>query len=233
MWWLLLLLIPLVLILGRMLGVWLLYTPRPEAPDFGKRRIACIGDSITFGSGVMQTRQQDAWVFILGRLLGEDCQVINFGVSGAALQDQGDKPYRRQGMMEKVREARPDVIVLMLGTNDSKPQNWEEDRFRREYAGLVDELRACPWPHKLVLMTPPRAFPQEKTGEIPFKIDNGPISGPIRSTVLETAEARGVPCVDLYDFTREHPEYFADGVHPNRLGNEKIADHLLHTGLLA
>lgn len=233
MWWLLLLLIPLLLILGRMLGVWLLYTPRPEAPDFGKRRIACIGDSITFGSGVIQTRKQDAWVFILGRLLGEKYQVINFGVSGATLQDEGDKPYRGQGMLKKVQEAKPDVIVLMLGTNDSKPQNWDENRFRREYAGLVNELSAYPWPHKLILMTPPKAFPQEKSGEIPFKIDNSPISGPIRTMVLETAGKRDVSCVDLYAFTEGHPEYFADGVHPNRLGNEKIAEYLFRTGLFA
>ena len=99
------------------------YLPRPERPKKDKKRIACIGDSITFGAGVPNTRKRNAWVYVLHRKLGEDYQVINFGFSGATLQREGDLPYRRLGFLQKVKKAKPDVILLMLGTNDSKPYN--------------------------------------------------------------------------------------------------------------
>lgn len=32
--------------------------------------------------------------------------------------------------------------------------------------------------------------------------------------------------IDLYSYTKEHPEWFADEVHPNGLGNQKIAEYI-------
>lgn len=39
-------------------------------------------------------------------------------------------------------------------------------------------------------------------------------------------EKHGLQVVDLYALTEEHPEYFMDGVHPNALGNQAIAEHI-------
>ena len=67
--------------------------PRKEKPALGRRRIACIGDSITFGAGVLFGRERLAWPFLLDRLLGGQFQVMNFGISGATVQQEGDSPY--------------------------------------------------------------------------------------------------------------------------------------------
>ncbi|HEX6984910.1 MAG TPA: GDSL-type esterase/lipase family protein, partial [Planctomycetaceae bacterium] len=62
------------------------------ADQDGPIRVACVGDSITFGSGV-EERERNSYPAVLGRLLGERYEVRNFGVSGATLQKRGDKPY--------------------------------------------------------------------------------------------------------------------------------------------
>ena len=198
----------------------------PGKPDRNKRRIACIGDSITFGAGVAQTRQRDAWPFVWQRSLGGIFQVLNYGVSGATLQREGDFPYHRVGFLKHLKKARPELIVLMLGTNDSKPYNWDAARFKREYEEFVWELIALPWPHRIVLMTPPMAFPEEHSGIIAFDIENLPIRDVIRPLVCALGKQYGLQVLDLYALTRNHPEYFVDGVHPNENGNRVIAEHL-------
>lgn len=199
------------------------YAPRPARPDSSKKRVACIGDSITFSSGVMRHRKRDAWVFLLGRALGPAWQAINYGVSGTTLQQEGDKPYRKHGFLKRVVQDRPAVVVLMLGTNDTKPQNWSESRFAAQYRELVQEILEYPWPHRLLLLAPPCAFAQPKTGQVGFSIRNEFLQNQVHTTVQQTAEAFGLPWLDLYRLTEDHPEYFADEVHPNALGNRKIA----------
>ena len=44
--------------------------------------------------------------------------------------------------------------------------------------------------------------------------------------VKETADQLGIQCFDLYAETQSHPEWFADGVHPNADGNRAIADFI-------
>lgn len=198
----------------------------PERADKKRRRIACIGDSITFGAGVIRTRKTDAWTFLWGKRLGKGFQVLNYGVSGATLQREGDSPYRKVGYLKWLEKAQPELMLLMLGTNDTKPFNWDEGRYAREYEELVRELRDKPWPHRLVLMAPPKAFPEEQSGVIPFDIQNEPIHDSIRPLVFSLGEKYDLQVIDLYALTKEHPEYFGDGVHPNALGNRVIAEHL-------
>ena len=199
----------------------------PEKPDERRRRIACIGDSITYGAGVQKTRKTEAWPSIWQLDLGTGFQILNYGVCAATLQREGDFPYRKVGYLPRLKTAKPELIVFMLGTNDSKPCNWDRDRFARELEETVRELKELPWPHRLALMTPPRAFPEEPTGVIAFDIDNDPIRDAIRPQILSVGERHGLPVVDLYALTEEHPEFFADGVHPNALGNRAIEEKIL------
>lgn len=203
-----------------------LLTAHPGKADLKKRRIACIGDSITFGAGVAQTRKEHAWTFVWNRLLGDGFQVLNYGVSGATLQKEGDFPYHKVGFLKRLPKARPELIVLMLGTNDAKPYNWNEKRFIREYEVLLKDLMEAGWPHRLVLMTPPEAFPEETTGIVGYDIDPGPIEGSIRQAVFSMGDRYGLQVIDLYALTKDHTEYFDDGVHPNIEGNRVIAEHL-------
>src|SRR4051794_25029443 len=90
-------------------------------------KLACVGDSITFGAGI-QDRDHDSYPAQLGRMLGEAWDVRNFGVSGATMLKKGDKPYDKQKAYRDALAFKPDVVVIMLGTNDSKPQNWDKHK---------------------------------------------------------------------------------------------------------
>ena len=92
-----------------------------ESGADGPIRVACVGDSITYGSGV-ENREQNAYPAVLGRLLGERYEVRNFGVGGATLQKRGDKPYWSLDAYKDVTLFKPHIVVIKLGTNDSKPQ---------------------------------------------------------------------------------------------------------------
>lgn len=210
--------------LGLLLGRYLL--THPDKPDQNRRRIACIGDSITFGAGVFATRKADAWPVLWQMLLGKEYQVLNYGVSGATLQKEGDFPYRKIGFLGRLDAARPELVLLMLGTNDSKPYNWDGPRFAREYEELVTELLSSPGTRRVALAVPPKAFPEKKLGVIAFDISNDVIQDSIRPLILSLGERYSLPVVDLYAFTEEHPEWFDDGVHPNKAGNRSIAQHI-------
>ena len=212
--------------MNRALYISKLLLAHPEKADMKKRRIACIGDSITFGAGVMKTRKKDAWTCVWNRMLGHDFQVLNYGVSGATLQKEGDFPYHQVGFLKRLYKSQPELILLMLGTNDAKPYNWNEKRFIREYEVLLRDLMETGWMHRLVLMTPPKAFPDEKTGITGYDIDPGPIEGSIRQSVHSLGERYGLQVIDLFALTEDHPEYFDDGVHPNTEGNRVIAGYL-------
>lgn len=114
----------------------------------------------------------------------------------------------------------------MLGTNDAKPDNWNEKRFLREFEAMVQELTAAPWPHRLVLMTPPKAFPEEQTGIIGYDIELPPIRDTVRPAAFSMGLKYGLQVIDLFALTEEHTEYFDDGVHPNIVGNKAIAGYL-------
>ena len=210
-------------LLGFQVFVATRYIPRAGRAKPGKRQLVCIGDSITFGAGVVWARERNAWPFQLGRLLGEDWQVLDYGVSGATAQDEADFPYVKHGFLKAAEKARPELTLLMLGTNDSKPYNWNAERYERDICRLIDELSTVS--RRLVLLLPPKAFPG-KNGVVGFDICDEIICSEILPILRAAAEKRSLPVVDLYAFTQDHPEYFGDGVHPNIQGNRAIAAHV-------
>ena len=111
----------------------------------------------------------------------------------------------------------PDVVIIMLGTNDSKQKYWDAERYEEQYLALIDELHNLPGHPYLYLMAPPEAFPAEE-GEILYGINNDVIGGEIRNLVPDIAEQSGCGTLDLYALTQDHPEYFVDGIHPTEEG---------------
>ena len=101
----------------------------------GKIRLACVGDSITAGVGAAGGQ---SYPNQLAKMLGERWEVRNFGVSGSTLLNQGDMPYQKQGAFQAALKFEPQVVVIMLGTNDTKPQNWKlKSKFASDYKDLL------------------------------------------------------------------------------------------------
>ncbi len=185
-----------------------------------KVKIACVGDSITYGFGVEDTRDRDSYPAMLNRILGSDYQVLNYGLNGRTLTLAGDTPYIREEEYRRSFWDEPDVYICMLGTNDSKPYNWDIEAYEKELKVFLRKYADTVGADRVYMMFPPRAFPVD--GEIIYHVNNDRIIA-LQPVIRRVAESLGIAVIDLYSLTEDHPEWFADGVHPNRAGNEHIS----------
>ena len=187
-------------------------------------KVACVGDSITYGHGIANWNKNN-YPSQLQNILGDEYHVANFGHSGKTLSDDGDQPYIESKQYNLSMEYDADIIVLMLGTNDSKPQNWQNaDTFMIEYEKMVKRYKESNPEAKIILCTPVRAFYPDGKSEGKTNFDIQPdIVDQIRTRILAFALLNGYECVDIYGITREHHEWFKDNVHPNADGANAIA----------
>jgi acyl-CoA thioesterase-1 len=110
---------------------------RADGPSAGHPPIivACVGDSITAGAGAPKGK---AYPNQLQDVLGQGWKIENFGRSGATLLKKGDRPYWKMPDFVRAKASRPNIVIIMLGTNDSKPQNWAHgDDFVADYRDLI------------------------------------------------------------------------------------------------
>lgn len=201
-----------------------LQKPIKEQRSGNKDCILCIGDSITFGAGV-RTKRQKCWVRRLEELLNGKYQVLNYGICGATLQNDADKPYDSSFWLE-ARNQKPESVILMLGTNDSKPQNWDYERYKKELETRLDELETWDNLKRIIVMLPPWCCGKKANKPVLYKIRNEVIRDEICPILRDVATVRNIEIIDLYTITEGHPEYFSDGVHPNELGNSVIAEYI-------
>ena len=135
-------------------------------------RIACVGDSITMGNLATPPYQTvNSYPAILQQLLGERASVSNFGAGGRTMMRNGlcedgtDCSYWTSGPMNLALASNPDVVVLMLGTNDAKDFNWarQQERgggsFEATYREMIAEFAALRTRPKVFLAVPPPLYP--------------------------------------------------------------------------
>lgn len=187
-------------------------------------RIACVGDSITWGA-YLKNRSRECYPARLQQLLGNSYLVKNFGVNSATVQSSGDKPYREQPAFERSAAFSPNVVFLMLGTNDTKKGNWKDiDSFCRDYEKLIDFYLALPSSRRLYILTPPPLFSLEKDGAIRFAMHREYLNLEI-ALLKDIAEERNIPLIDIHEALLGQEQFFTlDGVHPDCGGAQLIAE---------
>ena len=87
-----------------------------------KIKVACVGNSITFGAGI-KNRDQDSYPAQLQKLLGDEYEVRNFGVSGTTALYNGITPYVQTSQYRESLEFNPDIVFIKFGTNDAGVRN--------------------------------------------------------------------------------------------------------------
>ena len=75
---------------------------------------------------------------------------------------------------------------------------------------------------QIYLMTPVTVYVVEGQETVNFDI-NADNLDQAAQIVSEIAEELDLPLIDIHALTAGHPEWFADGVHPNAQGNAAIA----------
>ena len=67
----------------------------------------------------------------LQKMLGKDYYVKNFGVGARTMLNKGDHPYMKELAWKDALAFNPNIVVIKLGTNDSKDMNWKYGKYYR------------------------------------------------------------------------------------------------------
>lgn len=219
---LVLLVVFLIFVILAVRKIYPLLHPTPMQSGEGEKTVVCIGDSITYGQGVLDSRETNSYPALLAGLLGEEYRVINYGACNRTMVSDGNMPYAETGFVEQSLEEKPDIVIIMMGTNDSKPQNWDAAQFEKDYAEMVDQYANAKSQPDIYLMLPPDSYREEKEGD-ETAIDSTIIGGELQEIIKRIAEEYDAGVIDLNTPTDGKAELFADGVHPTAEGNELIA----------
>jgi alpha-L-fucosidase/lysophospholipase L1-like esterase len=191
--------------------------PAPIDPNVLKRsvRVACVGDSITQGAKLAKGKTYPEQ---LQKMLGSAWIVKNFGKSGRTLLKQGDFPYLNESIYQDALQFAPDVVIIKLGTNDTKPQNWKHIAdFKNDYRALVESFRS--------LQTKPRIYictPCPVVGSGAFDINNAGVLEEV-AWIKELAAELNVGLVDMNAAFAGKSNLLPDKVHPNAEGATLLA----------
>lgn len=171
-------------------------------------KVACIGDSITEASG---------YPFRLQLLLGGNYEVENFGVSGSTASVNSNISYMDQAAFQKALAFQPDIVLIMLGTNDANRATCYDNDISDDYMRLVMAFQNLHSSPEIVVVDSPPIY-STYSG-----YNNTYLSSNIIPTINTVASELSLPTVDMYD-TMSSPDYFADGIHPNDNGSTVLAD---------
>ncbi len=178
-------------------------------------RVACVGNSITEGSGL---GSGNTYPEQLQALLGANFEVRNYGLGGRTLLRKGDYPYWNEARYQEALVWQPDIVVIKLGTNDSKPQNWQYGaEFVADYVGLVRSFQSLSGQPAVYVALPIPVF-EDKWG-----ITESIVHEEILPAVKEVARQTDARIIDLYRLFRGKAELTYDGVHPNAGGAAFLA----------
>ena len=189
-----------------------------KAPKQDAVRVACIGNSITDGFGI-DMRTKYGYPAQLQSILGDGYWVKNFGVSSRTMLNKGDYPYMNELAWRDALTFKPDIVIIKLGTNDSKPENWQYGKeFKKDLQQMITTLRNNGNP-KIFLCTPIPAF--KPTWNINDKVITDEII-PIQQKV---AKQYGLQVIDLHTLmANDGDKVIGDGIHPDDKGAKKMAE---------
>jgi sialate O-acetylesterase len=187
-----------------------------------KIRVACIGNSVTFGYKI-KNREVDCYPAQLQKMLGDKYEVRNFGYSGATLLRKGHKPYWEKDVFAQAKEFEANIVIIHLGLNDTDPRNWPnyKDEFKKDYYDLIDTFRNLKsskdtkvW---ICRLTP--IFNQHRR----FKSGTRDWFWQIQAQIEQIAKVKATGLIDLHTPLYSRPDLFPDALHPNAEGAKILA----------
>ena len=201
----------------QMLGDLKAWLATIAAPREQALRVACIGNSITDGMGIDMSEVY-GYPAVLQRLLGKNYNVKNFGVSARTLMNKGDLPYMKEQAWADAQAFLPNIVVIKLGTNDSKDYNWIHGAdYGADLQKMVDTLRALPSKPQIYVCSP---IPAARIWGIS---DSVIVNGEIPA-IKRVVKKNKLAYIDLHtEFKPTEGLMQRDGIHPTDKGAAQLA----------
>lgn len=189
----------------------------------GKKRVACVGDSVTFGMRV-EDREHNCYPAQLQLLLGDDYDVRNFGYSGSTLLTNGHTPYVKLEEYKAAIDFAADIAIIHLGLNDTDPRDLPEygDEFVSDYMALIESFRkANPSCRVLICRMTPIFHTHRR-----FNTGTRELYRQEQLLIESIAEMAGTQLIDLQSVLYSRPDLMPDALHPNAAGARLIAERV-------
>ena len=188
-------------------------------------KVTCVGDSLTYGSGVLKTREIDSYPSKLQTKLGPSYLVSNFGLRNGTASETGNLPYINSGEYTDSLKSKPDIVVIMLGTNDTKDINWDADEYKKGLSDIVASYLDLKTKPKVYLVRSPYCFSVEGQELAEYGIQPAVVEDELGKIAQEVAQEYSLEYVDMYQVTEgQNDLYTSDGIHFNKDGYELISD---------
>ena len=205
----------LTVILLSMLSMGSLSVKAARKKTVQKIKVACVGNSITYGTGI-QDREHFSYPVQLQNMLGDKYLVGNFGKPGATLLNHGHRPYMKQEEYRQAMAFKGDIAVIHLGINDTDPRNWPNyrDEFVKDYLSLMDSLRSSNPKVRFILanITPiAHRHPRFISGTKQWHDE-------IQEAIKVVARVSGAELIDFHAPLYPYPNLLPDAIHPNAEG---------------
>lgn len=191
-------------------------------------RVACVGDSITFGSKIAG-RKVNCWPARLQAMLGPGYRVGNFGVPGATLLAKGYRPYTASRKYRKALAFAADIVIISLGVNDNDVCTWpyHGDEFFADYMKLTGAFKGRSAEKvRIFICTLTPVF----DGHLRAAAGIPDWSARIQEQIERVAKACSCPLIDLHTPLRSRPDLFPDALHPDA-GGALIIARTVYRGL--
>ena len=185
-----------------------------------KIKVACIGNSVTYGYGHKEP-SRTSYPTQLQQMLGDKYEVRNFGHSGATLLSKGHRPYINLPEYKAALEFAPDIAVIHLGLNDTDPRNWPNyrDEFYNDYINIIEALReANPEVDVYVCQMTPIFHWHRR-----FKSGTRDWYWQIQELIPHVAEYDMFELIELNRYLYHRPDLMPDALHPDAEGAGIIA----------
>lgn len=187
-----------------------------EAEAAPKTKVACVGNSITFGAGI-KNRDKDSYPMMLGQMLGKEYDVQNFGVSGKTMLQKG-KSYMAEKAYQQALNFKPDILIVKLGTNDTNAPYWKyKNEYIKDMTTMLQAFRQKSPDVKIYLCYPVKIHTDR------FKERDEILTKELIPMIDEVAKKQNAQVIDLHTPTENMQEAFVDALHPNEQGAHLLA----------
>jgi lysophospholipase L1-like esterase len=179
-------------------------------------RVACVGDSLT---------QSTKYPYYLGKQLGTNYNVSSFGAGSTTVLLNTETPYMNSTRFQSALEFQPDIVIIMLGTNDAQPNlKMYNASFVDDYRTLIAAFQAISSKPDIWIVLPPPIF-SDQGG----KIDPEYFKDTLIPFIEQVANQTNLSTIDVFSALASYPDYFPDGIHPTDEAAKLIADEIFKT----